>query len=203
MSIKKYKKNYNYLAWKYFNQFSGNKSNNAIQPLPSSSTSHQTTVIVFHWLGCTDSNTLTKGLVWAVRDELPYNIKLTDIMIQNLEKDLKTFHRLFSGRSCEAWRLEELIVRAIKSDHSKSERVIWIGRGHDVDKDVRIIEANGKINDIQIKSGKIKKVYGHRTGRFKEDLNEISNKYDTFLIPYREEVDKLGKRFIYQVFYED
>ena len=71
----------------------------------------------------------------------------------------------------------KLIVRAIKSDHSKSERVIWIGRGHDVDKDVQIIEANGKVNDIQIKSGKIKKpnmvVSGHRTGRFKEDLNEI------------------------------
>jgi len=51
-------------------------------------------------------------------------------------------------------------------------------------------------------------VSGHRTGRFKEDLNEIkeflnSNKYDTFLIPYREEVDELGKRFIYQIFYAD
>ena len=48
-------------------------------------------------------------------------------------------------------------------------------------------------------------VSGHRTGRFKEDLNKIkeflnSNKYDTFLIPYREEVDKLGKRFIYKSF---
>jgi len=77
--------------------------------------------------------------------------KLTDIMIQNLEKDLKTFHRLFSGGRCEAWQLEELIVRAIKSDHSKSERVIWIGRGHDVGKDVQIIEANDKVNDIQIR----------------------------------------------------
>ncbi|CAG8839353.1 6993_t:CDS:2 [Gigaspora margarita] len=112
--------------------------------------------------------------------------KLTDIMIQNLEKDLKTFHSLFSGGRCEA--------------------------GHDVGKDVRIIETNGKVNDIQIKSGKIKRpnmvVSGHRTGRFKGDLNEIkeflnSNKYDTFLIPYREEVDKLGKRFIYQIFYAD
>ena len=74
--------------------------------------------------------------------------KLTDIMIQNLEKDLRTFHSLFSGGRCEAWQLEELIVRAIKSDHSKSESVAWIGRGHDVDKDVRIVEANGKVNDI-------------------------------------------------------
>jgi hypothetical protein len=51
-------------------------------------------------------------------------------------------------------------------------------------------------------------VSGHRTGRFKENLNKIkeflnSNKYDSFLIPYREEVDKLGKRFIYQIFYAD
>lgn len=138
--------------------------------------------------------------------------KLTDIMIQNLENDLKTFHGLFRGGRCEAWQLEELIVKAIKSEHSKSERVIWIGRGYDVGKDVQIIETNGTVNDIQIKSGKIKKsnivVSGHRTGRFKEDLNEIkeflnSNKYDTFLIPYHEEVDKLGKRFIYKIFYAD
>ncbi|CAG8457266.1 2843_t:CDS:2 [Racocetra fulgida] len=88
----------------------------------------------------------------------------------------------------------------------------FIGRGHDVDKDIRITEANDKVNDIQIKSGKIKKtsvvVSGHRTGRFEGDLDKIkeflnSNRYDTFLIPYREEVDKLGKRFIYQIFYAD
>jgi len=51
-------------------------------------------------------------------------------------------------------------------------------------------------------------VSGHRTGRFKEDLNEIRkflnlNKYDTFLIPYCEEEDELGKRFIYKIFYAD
>jgi hypothetical protein len=51
-------------------------------------------------------------------------------------------------------------------------------------------------------------ISSHRTGRFKEDLNKIKeflnlNKYDTFLIPYCEEVDKLGKRFIYQIFYAD
>ncbi|CAG8810431.1 31541_t:CDS:2, partial [Racocetra persica] len=89
-------------------------------------------------------------------------------------------------------------IEAIKSDHSKSESVAWSGRGHDVDKDIRITEANDKVNDIQIKSGKIKKtsvvVSGHRTGRFAGDLDKIkeflnSNRYDTFLIPYREEVD--------------
>ena len=138
--------------------------------------------------------------------------KLTSVMIQNFENDLKTFHNLFRGGRCDAWQLEELIVRAIKSDHNKSERVDWIGRGHDVDKDIRITETNDKVNDIQIKSGKIEKekivVSGHRTGRFKEDLNEIkkflnSSRYDTFLIPYREEENELGKRFIYQIFYAD
>jgi hypothetical protein len=51
-------------------------------------------------------------------------------------------------------------------------------------------------------------VSGHRTGRFKGDLNRIkeflnSNKYDTFLIPYCKEEDELGKRFIYKIFYAD
>ena len=138
--------------------------------------------------------------------------KLTDIMIQNLENDLKTFHNLFRGGRCEAWQLEELIVRAIKSDHSKIESVAWTGRGHDVGKDVRITEENGKVNDIQIKSGKVEKsnmtVSGHRTGRFKGDLNKIteflnSSKYDTFLIPYYKEENELGRRFIYKIFYAD
>ncbi|MCE8163356.1 MAG: hypothetical protein I3273_03415 [Candidatus Moeniiplasma glomeromycotorum] len=138
--------------------------------------------------------------------------KLTDIMIQNFENDLKEFHGLFRGGRCEAWQLEELIIKAIKSDHSKSESVAWIGRGHDVDKDVRIIEKDGKVNDIQIKSGKIEKsnmiVSAHRTGRFEGDLSKIkeflnSNKYDTFLIPYCEEADERGKRFVYQIFYAE
>ena len=85
-----------------------------------------------------------------------------------------------------------------------------MARGHDVGKDVQIIETNGKVNDIQIKSGKVEKsnmvVSGHRTGRFEGDLNKIkeflnSNKYDTFLIPYRKEEDKLGRRFVYKIFY--
>jgi len=51
-------------------------------------------------------------------------------------------------------------------------------------------------------------VSGHRLGRFKEDLSKITeflnlNKYDTFLIPYCEEEDELGKRFIYKIFYAD
>ena len=68
------------------------------------------------------------GLIDLFKEiDLPKN-KLTDIMIQNLENDLKMFHSLFRGGRCEAWQLEELIVRAIKSDHSKSESVKWIGQ---------------------------------------------------------------------------
>ena len=94
----------------------------------------------------------------------------------------------------------------------KAKGLFDSARGHDTNKDVQIIETNGKVNDIQIKSGKIEKsnmvVSSHRTGRFKGDLNEVkeflnSNKYDTFLIPYREEENELGKRFIYQIFYAD
>jgi hypothetical protein len=42
--------------------------------------------------------------------------KLTDIMLQNLEKDLRKFHELFQGGRCQAWQLEELIAKAIRSD---------------------------------------------------------------------------------------
>ncbi|CAG8483176.1 23585_t:CDS:2 [Gigaspora margarita] len=74
---------------------------------------------------------------------------------------------------------------------------------------------SGKDEDYEEKINNLRKieksnmvVSGHRTGRFKGDLNKIkeflnSNKYDTFLIPYCEEVDELGKRFIYQIFYAD
>lgn len=136
--------------------------------------------------------------------------KLTDVMIQNFEAYLKKFHELLKGGRCEAWQLEELIIKAIKSDYSKHDLVIWKGRGHDIDKDLQIIDKSGKTNDIQIKSGKITKnkitVSGHRTGRFKGDLKKITdflnnNKYDSFIIPHRISQDEYGKKFIYQIFY--
>ncbi len=47
--------------------------------------------------------------------------KLTDRMLQALEKDLRKFHELFQGGRCQAWQLEELIAKAIRSDFNKSE----------------------------------------------------------------------------------
>jgi|GEM_PF-5704354 len=49
-------------------------------------------------------------------------------------------------------------------------------------------------------------VSGHRTGRFNGNLSEItnflnSNKYDSFIIPYRINSDNYGNKFIYRIFY--
>ena len=64
--------------------------------------------------------------------------RLTDVMLQNLEKDLKRFHELFQGGRCQAWQLEELIAKAIRSDFNKSDRVIWKGNGHDIGCDIMV-----------------------------------------------------------------
>ena len=134
--------------------------------------------------------------------------KLTDVMIQNLEKDLKKFHELFQGGRCQAWQLEELIARAIRSDFSKSEKVIWKGNGHDIGCDIIV---NDK-HEIQIKSGAIKKdslkLSGHRLGRFKQNFYEITNflnknSYLLVAVPYLTKECKFGKSHIYQIFYID
>lgn len=134
--------------------------------------------------------------------------KLTDIMFQNLEKDLKKFHELFQGGRCQAWQLEELIAKAIRSDFSKSESVIWKGNGHDIGCDIII---NNK-HEIQIKSGVIKKdnliLSGHRLGRFKQNFEAITNflnqkSYLLVAVPYSVKECQLGKSHIYQIFYID
>lgn len=134
--------------------------------------------------------------------------KLTDVMLQNLEKDLKKFHELFQGGRCQAWQLEELIAKAIRSDFSKSESVIWKGNGHDIGCDIVV---NNK-HEIQIKSGTVNKnglvLSGHRLGRFKENFEEITkflnqNTYLLVAVPYYEKECQLGKSHIYQIFYID
>lgn len=134
--------------------------------------------------------------------------RLTDIMLQNLEKDLKKFHELFQGGRCQAWQLEEIIAKAIRSDFSKSESVIWKGNGHDIGCDIIV---NGK-HEIQIKSGSIKKEHlvlsGHRLGRFEGDFEKITNflNQNTYLlvaVPYYTKECQLGKSHIYQIFYID
>ena len=134
--------------------------------------------------------------------------KLTNVMIQNLEKDLKKFHELFQGGRCQAWQLEELIARATRSDFSKSEKVIWKGNGHDIGCDIIV---NDK-HEIQIKSRAIKKdslkLSGHRLGRFKQNFYEITNflnknSYLLVAVPYFTKECKFGKSHIYQIFYID
>lgn len=129
-------------------------------------------------------------------------------MLQNLEKDLKKFHELFQGGRCQAWQLEELIAKAIRSDFSKSESVIWKGNGHDIGCDIVV---NDK-HEIQIKSGTVNKnglvLSGHRLGRFKENFEEITkflnqNTYLLVAVPYYEKECQLGKSHIYQIFYID
>lgn len=132
--------------------------------------------------------------------------KLTNKMIQNLEKDLIKFHELFSGGRCQAWQLEELIVRAIRSDHDKADSVFWKGNGHDIGSDIVV----NKDVSIQVKSGTIKKnilsLSGHRMGRFDGDLKAITdfineNQYLLVAVPYYSEEDDYGKSHVYQILY--
>ncbi len=134
--------------------------------------------------------------------------KLTDRMLQALEKDLRKFHELFQGGRCQAWQLEELIAKAIRSDFNKSDKVVWKGNGHDIGCDILV---NDNI-EIQIKSGAVDNNYltlsGHRLGRFKGNLQEITdflhqNLYLLIAVPYYDKDCELGKSHIYQIFYLD
>ena len=134
--------------------------------------------------------------------------KLTDRMLQALEKDLHKFHELFQGGRCQAWQLEELIAKAIRSDFNKSDKVVWKGNGHDIGCDIMI---NDDI-EMQIKSGAIVGKYlslsGHRLGRFKGDLQKITdflqeNSYLLVAVPYYTKDCERGKSHIYQIFYLD
>jgi hypothetical protein len=48
--------------------------------------------------------------------------KLTNVMLQNLEKNLIEFHKLFQGGRCQAWQLEELVAKAINSDFNAKDK---------------------------------------------------------------------------------
>ncbi len=135
--------------------------------------------------------------------------KLTEIMLQNLEKNLKQFHDMFSGGRCQAWQLEELIAKAIRSDFSKSDKVVWSGNGHDIKADIIVND----IYKIQIKSGQIKNnklvISGHRLGRFNGDLLDISDflnneaKYIIISVPYERIQDNRGIVHRYYLYYID
>ena len=134
--------------------------------------------------------------------------RLADTMLQHLEKSLIKFHELFQGGRCQAWQLEELLAKAIRSDFSVAEKVTWKGNGHDIDADIIINDEN----HLQVKSGAIKKnkliLSGHRLGRFNKDFQEIKkflnqSKYMIISVPYKNKKDSRGISHVYKIFYID
>ena len=101
-------------------------------------------------------------------------------MSRHLRADLKRYHALVSSQRCSGIALEELIVRAVKSDVEVSCRVIWRGPGHDDQPDISISE-DGRIQHIRVKSGKIKNKTGYldlsgfRLGRYEKDWGKITS----------------------------
>ena len=137
---------------------------------------------------------------------------LTPRMLQSFRKDLETYHQLFMGGRCSGWELEELRVRAIKSDTQVHHHVIWAEKGHDDKADI-IVKTNGAVHPIQIKSGEVKPeketlvLSGHRLSRFDGDFEKITEylngrEASTISVPYRtQQSEKHGKVHIYQVMY--
>ncbi len=139
----------------------------------------------------------------------PY--RLTPRMIQSLEKFLRKYHELFSGGRCSSWELEELVVKAIKTDTQANHHVKWKEGGHDFKEDINV-KTNGEFHSIQIKSGQIQSNYlmlsGNRLGRFDGDLNKItsflnSKKDNIISIPYTRVDDEKGRTHEYKLIYID
>ena len=135
--------------------------------------------------------------------------KLTARMEQHLEADLRQYHSLFDGDRCSGWELEELIVRAIRSDTTAQHLPRWTEAGHDDEADI-LVRTNGKEYPVQIKSGKIVKdnlvLSGHRLGRFQgvlEDVSEYLNSAEANIIavPYRKTDDEAGRHHEYTICY--
>ena len=141
----------------------------------------------------------------------PY--RLTPRMIQTLENLLKKYHDLFSGGRCAGWELEELVVKAIKSDTKANHHVRWREGGHDFKEDVNIT-INGRSHSIQIKSGKTQSqnnslvLSGNRLGRFNGDFDKITDflnnkKEDIISFPYEVIDNEHGRTHKYQLIYID
>ncbi|MCY4170026.1 MAG: hypothetical protein OXE59_06345 [Bacteroidetes bacterium] len=140
--------------------------------------------------------------------------RLTPRMEQNLRQSLSQYHHLFDGGRCSGWELEELFVKAIKSDTDANHLPKWREAGHDDMEDILIIE-NGNEYHIQIKSGKFSgkrdpklQLSGHRLGRYNGDLNEITDylnnrKANYITVPYRKLEDDYGRYHIYRLCYID
>ena len=135
--------------------------------------------------------------------------KLTPRMLQHFKQDLHRYHNLFDGGRCQGWELEELLVKAIKSDTSVNHQPLWREKGHDDKADVTIRQ-NDSVWPINVKSGEIKKdkivLSGHRLGRFEGDMPDITrylNNINSNLIavPYSMLEDSSGRHHRYKVIY--
>ena len=142
---------------------------------------------------------------------------LTRRMCQHLRKDLQAYHAIFQGRKCSGWELEELFVRAIKSDTTAQHHVQWKGAGHDQDADIRV-RTNGTEHPIQIKSGQVKNVKsmgcialvlsGYRLTRFEGNLGAMTEFLNCLpapiiAMPCCKEDGESGRAFIYTLTYID
>lgn len=135
-------------------------------------------------------------------------------MLQDLESSMRKFHDLFGGGRCDGWQLEELLVRAIKSDTQAQHNVYWQEGGHDDKADMRV-RTNGETHPLQIKSGRIQGkrepklvLSGHRLTRFNGDFGYmteyLNNRTANILsVPYEQINDERGRRHIYTVSYVD
>lgn len=132
-------------------------------------------------------------------------------MVQHFESDLRKYHDLFDGGRCSSWELEELIVRAIKSDTQAQHQVFWREAGHDDQEDISIRTNEGP-HKVQVKSGQMGReglrLSGHRLGRFKGNLHDITNYLNmvgaNFIsVPYQKTEDDRGRHHEYAICYID
>lgn len=139
--------------------------------------------------------------------------RLTPRMLQHFRHDLERYHQLFTGGRCSGWELEELLVRAIKSDTQAAHHVHWKEAGHDDEADI-VVRTNGDEHPIQVKSGRIQTqknrlvLSGHRLGRFQGDFVQITeylnSKSANFIsVPYRLIEDGRGRIHAYRLTYID
>lgn len=137
--------------------------------------------------------------------------RLTPRMEQHFRQSLARYHELFDGNRCKGWELEELIVKAIRSDTTANHLPRWQEAGHDDRADI-VVRTNGAVHSVQVKSGQIKAkqdvltLSEHRLGRFKGDLRAITEylnnrEADIIAVPYRQDESDEGRKHIYRVCY--
>ena len=139
--------------------------------------------------------------------------RLTPRMLQHFRHDLEQYHQLSTGGRCSGLVLEELLVRAIKSDTKAAHHVRWQEAGHDDEADIAVKVKNTE-HLIQVKSGKVQPnknrlvISGHRLGRFKGNFVKITDylnsKTANFVsVPHRLIEDAQGRRHAYKLTYID